>query len=205
MKRLGFITTAVIALVLPSETFAQTDISKEIAKCAAIEGDLERLECYDSLARAAGLVRKSTTTNVPGRGKWRVNEETNPIDDSKTVFLILVADEGEASLGRSIGLVLRCKSEKNEVYINWNDYLGSEAQVLTRLGSEQAKRQKWSLSTDAKATFYPGDDREFMIALLDVDRLVAQVTPYSESPTTAIFDVRGLDNAIVPLRTACGW
>ncbi|HYS62153.1 MAG TPA: hypothetical protein VEM27_16295, partial [Gemmatimonadales bacterium] len=89
-------------------------------------------------------------------------------------------------------------------FINWNSYLGLEqTPVITRLGAGEAKNQKWPLSTDNKATFYPGDAAAFLEQLLAADRFVAQTTPYSESPITAVFDVAGLSAAVKPLREVC--
>ena len=41
--------------------------------------------------------------------------------------------------------------------------------------------------------------------MLTSTKLVAQVTPYNESPVTAIFNTAGLENAIKPLREICSW
>lgn len=121
-------------------------------------------------------------------------------------MLSLIADEGRARYGDPIALILRCKSNKTEAYINWQDYLGSDAYVTTRIGDQDARNRKWSLSTDSQATFYPGGgDISFIKRLMDSDRLVAQVTPYNESPVTAVFDIRGLEEEIEPLREACNW
>lgn len=77
--------------------------------------------------------------------------------------------------------------------------------VLSRIGSEQASTRQWSLSTDSQATFYPDNPITFIKRLLEVDRFVAQVTPYGEDPVTAVFALGGLVNAIKPLRETCGW
>ena len=37
------------------------------------------------------------------------------------------------------------------------------------------------------------------------DKLLAQVTPYNENPVTAIFNTRGMIEAIKPLRQTCHW
>lgn len=185
---------------------AQEDnIQKRIAQCSTVESDLERLECYDNLSKDMGFVDVPEIIESEGVGKWNVNVDRNPLDDSKTVVLVLEADEGKSRWGQPVGLVLRCKSNKTEVFIVWNDYLGSKAFVTTRIGSEQAKKQEWSLSTNSKATFYSGNDITFIRKLLAADKFVAQVTPYNESPITAVFDVRGLSEAIKPLQDACGW
>tara|TARA_R110001592_G_scaffold167023_3_gene402310 strand:- start:915 stop:1520 length:606 start_codon:yes stop_codon:yes gene_type:complete len=193
-----------ILLVLPTSLLAQVDQS-EFATCAVIDGDLARLECYDSLATESGLAGpQQVTTAVNGVEKWSVDIKTNPIDDSTTVTLILRADSGQSRFGQPIALVARCRSNSTDLYINWQDYLGSEASVLARVGSGQAVTSRWSLSTDKQASFHPSPIN-FLKELIEADRLVAQVTPYNESPVTAIFNLSGIQNAIKPLRETCSW
>lgn len=97
---------------------------------------------------------------------WNVHETRNPLDDSPTVVLTLDAVRGSSRLGRSPSLILRCRSNKTDVYINWNDYLGSdETDVVTRIGRSPAQTHRWSLSTDNNATFYPGNAIGFITVL----------------------------------------
>jgi len=100
-------------------------------------------------------------------------------------------------------LILRCKSAKAELFINWNNYLGSEAVVTSRVGTAAASQRQWGLSTDEKAAFYPRNPAQLIEELTRVDRFVAQVTPYNESPVTPSFDVTGLADAAVPFFETC--
>src|SRR5690554_1511963 len=198
------ITIMATALVFSVGSYAAID-DKEYAKCAVIEGDLARLECFDNLAQEKNLDgRQLQPTSIAGKGKWNVSVDVNPIDDSKTVTLVLDADSGKNRWGKPVYLVARCKSNTTDLYIGWNDYLGSEADVLTRVGDNKAVTQRWSMSTDKKATFHR-KPIPFLKEMLTSPKLVAQVTPYNESPVTAIFNTAGLENAIKPLRETCSW
>lgn len=195
-----------IGLLIFNNTYA--DIPKsEFAECSSKKGDLDKIKCFDNLANKYNLNGVQTSRKeIQDSGKWNVSIDTNPIDDTKTVTLYLLADSGKSSmLGQPVVLFIRCKSLETNVFINWRDYLGSEATVLTRIGKEKAETRNWNLSTDSQATFLPTNEVDFLNKLLIVDSFVAQVTPYNESPVTAIFDVKGLSNAITPLRETCNW
>ena len=181
------------------------DLKKEIAKCASIEGELERLDCYDELARKNNIFgQQIIPTSLSGIGMWDVTKSINPIDDSETVKLFLYAESGENYLGEKAYLVIRCKSSEIEVYIGWNDYLGSDlSMVTTRVGQSKAEKNSWSNSTDNQSTFAPSPI-ELIQSMLGNKTFVAQVTPYNENPVTAIFDISGIENAVKPLIDSCG-
>jgi len=182
-----------------------SDLMDRLLNCAKDSNELSRLLCYDNVTKTIGESRPNAVVDADRSDHWVAQQQTNPIDDSRTVALVNIAAEGKSSLGRPIGLAIRCMSGTTTVYINWNDYLGSEATVLTRIGSSEAVRQRWSLSTDNEATFYPRDAVAFVKELMTADRLVAQVTPYNENPVTAIWNIAGLSTAIEPLRKTCNW
>lgn len=191
---------------------ATEDLRSALTKCSSIKANMARLHCYDKLANPNG--KQATPPPRPSaqparhsveKGKWEVKIDKNPVDDSQTVTLALVADEGKSSFQQPVVLLIRCKSNTTELFISWNDYLGNEAEVLTRVGTAPASTMTWSLSTDSQATFYPRSPITFIKSFMGADRLVAQVTPYNESPVTAIFDLKGLTGAIAPLRKTCNW
>ena len=186
---------------------AYSDIPKtEFIECSSKNGDLDKIECFDKLAKKHNLDGTQTSKNeIQDSGKWNISIKTNPMDDSKTVNLILLAESGVNYLNDPVFLFIRCKSLKTELYINWGNYLGSDAYVTTRIGKETAEKRYWNLSTDSQATFFPRNDVDFIKKLSKVENFVAQVTPYSESPVTAVFDIKGLENTIEPVRKTCNW
>lgn len=178
---------------------------EQIAKCGSTYGETARLECYDKLADSLGLLQvKPSNSTSSNQGKWRFSSSKNPVDDSKTEILMLEASAGANRYGEPVTLILRCKSNETELYVSWDDYLGRNNQVLHRIGNKEAKVTNWTLSTDSKATFKP-NSIPFIKEMLMADKLVLQVTPYNESPVTAIFDTSGLDQAIKTLRETCRW
>ena len=148
-------------------------------------------------------------------GKWLYKKGIDPIDDSTVISFVLVSDSGQ-----SVSLIVRYRSGKNkekaELYINWHDYFSGQyinggydntTPVTYRLGTKKAKTSCWAIGTDHTATFYvkpwsllniPSSKNtiKFIRELFEVDRFVVKATPYNESPITAIFDVRGLRDAV---------
>jgi type VI secretion system protein VasI len=192
-----------------------TDLKTSIAKCAIIAGQLDRLQCYDDAASAAGIA--GPQPEVPaepsvGVGKWQINRDKNPIDDSERVVAALAADSGQSRFEGPVTLIARCQSKKTELYISWGEYLGNDGDIYStykkvtiRIGQRPATTQNWPVSTDSKATFAPDWAGSLLKAMAASDKFVAQVTPYNESPITAIFDTTGMQKALSPLASVCGW
>lgn len=127
---------------------------------------------------------------------WRITVEESPIDDSKNIFANLLAKEetGAGFRRAKPTLVLRCKEHKTEAYIDWNAYLGlDETRVLLRIDRDEATTSSWTISTDNKATFHRRPV-EFAKSLVGREQLLAQVTPYSESPALVTFPLLGIDD-----------
>ena len=160
------------------------------------------MACYDQLAGSLGL---RASTGSGGVGKWRVSVQTDAINDTTTVSLVLAADSANTQSDESIALIMRCRNYDTDLYISWHDYLCNETSVLTRVGDEAAVTQKWNLSANHQSSFYPESPIEFVKQLLEADRIVAQVSPYRARSITADFDLTGLSNAVTPLRETCNW
>jgi len=194
-------------LALISLTAQAAIDEKEFAKCALSKGDLEKLACFDRLAKAnkIGVSGESKTAGGPN-SQWDIQTNVNPIDDTKIVTLGIEADVPGARRGRGVFMLVRCKSSETDVILSWNDYLGGDERmpVLIRVGSSEARTESWSMSSNSKSTFAP-NPVELLKEMMKSNKFVAQTTPFNESPKTAIFNTSGLETAIKPLREVCKW
>jgi len=181
----------------------------KVEKCVAIPNDVERLSCYDAAAAEAGLRGAGQSAIVLDVGNWEVQESINPIDDSKTVTLVLEAYVSASTRGVPVSLVARCQSNTTNLYIEWNDWLVFNTRttipVVTRIGDEPAVVGEWTVSADDQATLAPGWAGDWLRMMVQSNRFVAQVTPSDLNPSVAQFDTTGLATALVPLMDACGW
>ena len=187
---------------------AHAELKTDIAKCAATKPDSSKLECYDRIAKVLG-VDAPRVDAITGQGKWRVNIDTSPIDDSKNVFLILEAENEVRKRYDSVKptIFLRCKERKLDGYISYgNFFLGSEStRVLTRFDKRPSKTSTWGISTDHAAIFVGGGMVAFIKELIKSEQLLVEVTPFSESPVLVTFDVRGIAEASKALQNVCPW
>lgn len=169
-------------------------------------------KCYATGTKVAGEASGSEDKPSP-MGAWTTSEDVNPVDDSKTHFASIVAGDGTASGGEPITLTIRCQSNKTELYVNWNDFLGDDShdvydewkKVTVRVGTAEAATQRWGVSTNSKATFAPGSPVALIQKMGKAERLVLQTTPYNENPVTAVFTLKGMDVATKALAESCGW
>lgn len=180
---------------------SQVDLPREVARCAAVPDSLQRLSCFDTLAKAAAPSAPADPAAVPataGKAAWAVTDEKNPLDDSQLALTGVISEEQNARLA------VRCKSGELDVWITWMKYIGREAiHVTLRVDSEKASTATWGGSTDGRAAF-ARKAPEFAARLQTATRLVAQVTPYSSVPITSTFTLQGGADAIARVRKTCG-
>lgn len=196
-------------LIPPAGAVTRTDW----AKCAAIADSIKRLECFDAVAQKLGV--DTPTVNSAPTGKWQVQTEISPIDDSKNVYIIVDANEEVRGwMSRSTpSLVIRCKENSTDLYFNVGmqvdtDRIGSGAaqfsDVTLRLDKEKAFVTEMSHSTDGKALF-AHNPIDLIKAFFGKSVLLFRFTPFNASPVTTSFDITSLAQAIKPLRKACHW
>lgn len=201
---------ALAAFVLSAPLAASADVSKNIASCAAETNSVKRLECFDLLSNRLGVATpESSSTTV---SKWRVNKETSRIDDSTNVIIRLEADSPISGWPRRTytpSFVLRCKEKKTEAYIVTGmspqvEYGTDGATVTLRFDKEKATKYHTSKSTDGEALFF-GQSIGLIKKMLGHTTLLFEFVPFNSSPVITTFDLRGLLEAVKPLRDTCKW
>jgi type VI secretion system protein VasI len=160
----------------------------------------------DTPTRAATLTPRPTPT-PPNTGRWRIAPtERDPISDKPTANITLSSTTGRSQFDDPITLVIRCKDDEMDLYINWHQFVNNDSQeVELRLGNGTPVTRSWSNSTDYEATFYPSDPTQQIKNMFGSTTLVARTTPYSSNTITATWDITGIENAIANVRDACGW
>lgn len=190
--------TAILVLAGISCQISFAHAEDSIGKCRAIDDPVQRLSCYD-------LASGRTATKVESEGEWALSTQKNPLDDTESAYAILESSSGKSRYSGPIGLMIRCVSNRSEAYFIWSTFLGSEMiRVTTRFDDAKATTATWGLSTDKKASFAP-NAVDFMKKIAAAKTLVAQVTPYSESPITATFDLSGGGKAVDLISKTCKW
>jgi type VI secretion system protein VasI len=158
------------------------------------------------------IVPSKTSSPKPFIGKWQVSTGKSEFDDSTTVVLSLEAEDFiEGWLTTTLPtLVLRCKEREMNVYVNVGTQsnvesgLDDAATVRVRFDRGQAFEMVASESTDGEALFFR-DPYGMIIAMLQSKEMVFGFTPFNADPAVTTFDLRGLSNAIEPLKQSCNW
>lgn len=135
-------------------------------------------------------------------GKWIIGSETDEITDDVMHYAFLES-ENLGKWGKSYLLIFRCLEGELDTYIVWEEFIDTDPVVVTtRFDDAQPENETWDISTGYDATFHrnPGN---FLNKTFGKERLLARVTPYSENPITAEFELYGVKNATINVRENC--
>lgn len=197
-----------LLLAVSTTPAAAATVEGALGECAAIAGSFKRLDCYDALAREYGPATGEGET-APA-GEWKVEQRASGISDATDVYMVVRAVEnipGETGEVRPV-LVVRCEDNNTAVIFNFARFIEqSRAEAAMRVddGSVTAASLKMSASGKSFA-FWRGDEAiPFIKRLLGGKRLLVEVKPFGARPVLAEFPIAGVDEAIGPLRKACGW
>ena len=189
MNRIITLVLCILVIGVSARAAEKDTLRSELKAAGQITDSDARLQSYDSILEKYSLRKK---TDKGDDNNWIVSVDADPMDDSKVITFVSFAVQGKSKWGKPIMLVIRKSGDDMELYVNWEDYLGSEVVVSMRVGTNGAKTEQWSISSDSQASFYTGDVPALVSQMMRSDKMVFRCTPYNESPVTAEFDIRGL-------------
>ena len=212
-RRLGMQLLRLVLLLLIPSQLARAESPKEIdAKkmlaCAAKSNSLERLACFDDLAKTAGPIQEKQSKTV---GRWTTETNVSKFDDTKSVHLSLAANEkihgwpGKSYLPE---LNIRCRERKTEAYIDFGmspvveSGLYDGATLQFRIDKQPLFKAIAGKSTDGNALFLR-DPMSFIKRLLKAEHLLVRFIPFTSSAQETTFSIAGLEKAVAPLTEAC--
>jgi type VI secretion system protein VasI len=168
--------------------------------CASIAHEASRLSCFDRLVESMGV-----STAGPEGVLWVVEFAVDPLTDIRTARATLPALQGTGAEGDPIEFIVQCRDERTEVLLDWGHFLPNQQEVTLRLDSDEPQRTFWDPDRNSTRALYRSDGAALARALATRRRLVARVNPPRRDPITAIFDLTGMSDALVPIGEACGW
>ncbi len=179
------------------------------SECAAITADAERLACFDR------VFPRPVQAPAGSAGHWRQRTaaSSDPGQAGPTVFV----DSAERvscrlTRPRPVRLIIACLGNVTSVAFETGCFMTSSryrnyGDVTYRIDGGSPKVAAMAAGNDDRSLgFWSGDVAiPFVRDLLAKSRLTAKMTPFSEDPLQASFDIRGLEKAIAPVRKTCGW
>ncbi|WP_156932700.1 hypothetical protein [Rhizobium sp. IBUN] len=163
-----------------------------------------------SLVALSGTCAAETATQ--DFGKWQVRANVDPMTDQKIVTMTLVAEDVDAIDLDPVTLILQCSKENGAAGIAWQHrFLGGEKigefttkEMTLRIDKGQPFAEDWQVLDDGTTTRIPSVER-LITRVREAERFVVQTTPYNELPIAAVFDVRGVKDALLAHRPECDW
>ena len=178
--------------------------------CLKVESELDRLACYDKEAGRIPIQKSEAP-----QGKWTVSSQTSKMTDDVDV---VIGTESEEVIncgwnkGGKITLVIRCMEKRTSLYFDTGCHMASSdydsyGEIQYRLDTEKTRTISGDASTNNRALglWSGGKSIPIIKQMFGKSEMVVRMTPYSENPFTATFDVANLDEAVKPLRKSCGW
>ena len=158
-----------------------------------------------------GLDSASPTNGANAAGKWRVIEDKSAFDDTKTVTLVLDANERINGPVKSFlpRLIVRCRERDTAVFVGTGmpasvEYGTETHGVRLRIDDGKTTTDAWSESTSNDSLFAP-QGMVLLRQLVSGKHLAFEFTPFDAPPQVAQFDIDGLGPMLAGAKDACGW
>lgn len=189
--------------------------------CARIEAEVKRLLCYDLIFRTVKPAAVTSEGIIPAEPEdeeplseedamaWPLTSTPLPNGKGMAVSITAISPEPITDSDQFAKLSVNCVNNATSVTFWFPGYFmssdadgrllkaqvdGAETQSLATTGIDSM------MNVSSNAVAIP-----FAKALMAGNTVVVTATPSSGSAVKASFDLKGLTQAIRPIRQACGW
>ena len=177
--------------------------------CSAIANSSERLKCYDT--HFLPQIKDAPVSST----KWSINSRPSRLTDkmNRSVAITSINEvQCRWNKGSSVQLQIQCLDNVTSISFRTGCYMASSAyesygDVTYQIDDAVQNTIPMVSGEDNRSLgLWSGDTAiPFIRAMSEGTKLVVKMTPFSEAPIIASFDVRNIDNAITTVREECGW
>lgn len=150
------------------------------------------------------------------RDMWHEKSETDPVTDSKKVYMYRIADNEILSLGNLVNqswprIVIGCENGHSFFAFQINKapltLQNNQVSATTRFGSFKPVTTNWDSRAGGTMLVMPdkSDPINFAAGLTLVDKAFLRYTPKQGPELTLEFTVTGVKNHLPNIARACGW
>ena len=198
----------------------QTSFAATVDDCSKINTSDERLACFDSISKQNEPSVSADAKGNKQKSKWHFVTRRDEWDDSVSYINFLFTDEpidtkeSDSKYGQ---FLITCKNSSMAVFFSAKSYSTDTEDLLKshgdyefvryRIDKEQAKTIEMKL-IDTRIALYIGSSEQaisFIKEMFGHDKMLLEIDRSGRGLTTLEFSIKGIEEAIKPLRKACNW
>ncbi|MBI4032073.1 MAG: hypothetical protein HY370_10395 [Proteobacteria bacterium] len=213
MFPISLLSAQTMESVAPAASSSVKAIS-DLQYCATLPERGERLICYDRIAVELGVInekkQQAQAAEMAQFGFWTVSTRINDMQEKITALKVDSAQESTTRMGykRTPTFAVECKNRNTEVFMDWKSPLvktpsQTKKIIITyKMDNLTKVTEEWDLSLDFASAFAP-NPVEFVRNIKGRERLVIELTPYSEATQAMSFDIKNFEPALDVLIKEC--
>jgi len=188
---------------------SEATLRERIAFCANNLDDTDRLRCFDMLSSDTDTLRP-TLDQQSDLITWHVDESISPIDSNPSIKIYMDATKMLSETDSLPKFWIVCDQDATSIYFDYNWLFDEEDHtwnVGVRIDENTLELYEMKISSNHKWIGFWGGRSSipFIRKLIGANQLVVILYPDEMSDQVSIFPLNGLDNAIVPIQSACHW
>ncbi|HCR4011190.1 type VI secretion system-associated protein TagO [Citrobacter werkmanii] len=141
------------------------------------------------------------------QGSWVTDSKVNKMTDETDFIAINTSPDTYIKSGsqRDTSLVLRCNSNKTEVFLSFHDFMGSTDPAITiRLDGGKPVKRTWGGGEGEDSAFSP-NPVQLVKELSKHKKAIFGFEPYGSTMQVVEFDLTGMDKILDKLSESCNW